>query len=270
VEEVGVFLIAGVVGYGALRWSFFLKTKLRGTFDEVLPYVLILGFAILCGAYWVAPWLGALMNLATIKTGISFQCPKDGLLENISWRDVDAVWMAAPVSLLVALVIDGVVLLRIGVKSKTWGRELLSLAAGFVLIDQIEEDGDDFEQFRMGATYEDRQILVTLTNNRLYYGQPTFEPRHPKKLVDHGSYRQLRMEPLLSGYRDKEKLQVYFTDMHPVGREKPSLLEIPYDKILSLQTVDPDFLMDNAKMEPQVSALFFSEETSKKPPSSQK
>jgi hypothetical protein len=71
-------------------------------------------------------------------------------------------------------------------------------------------------------------------------------------LLSHGNFRHLRLVPLLSGYRDNERKKVTLTDSHPAhdGSSKSrSLIEIPYDQIVSLQLVNASFLFQNAVMD---------------------
>jgi hypothetical protein len=284
VEEIGVFLVAAVVGFFTLERSFILKTKLHGSFDEVLPYVLGLGFLVLSIGYWLAPWLGSLMNLATQITGVSFKCPAGGLMEKVSWRDIDAVWVAILLFPLVGASFDLLgfvgfswtyrhVFLRAsrrGLVKNRWGLMRKQFKQNAIR-KVIEEEGDDLQKLQLVATTTQRNLLVTLTNNRIYYGIPTFEERHPKRTFRHGCYRQLQLQPLISGYRDKAEKRVHLTDAHPPpiksGSTGPiSLLEIPYDKIVSLQYVDSKFLIDNAEIDPRLKTFFDEQAKKRKKP----
>jgi hypothetical protein len=270
VEEIGIFLICAVVGFTALRQSFFLKNKLHGSFDEVLPYILGLGFVVLSAAYIASPLIPWGIGFLPQWLGKIFQCPTDGLMANVSWRDIDAIWIAWIFARSFAWIIDSCARVHFVFTTRffKWG-QVNEAFKEHLLRRIIEDEGDDFQKLQLVATTTERKLLVTLTNDRLYYGIPRFEARHPKRLLHHNAYRQLRLLPLLSGYRDRVTKKVCLTDAHPPSSRNTkiasheSLLEVPYDKIVSFQYVDVKFLMANVKISDDLKS-YFKEQAAKK------
>jgi hypothetical protein len=119
----------------------------------------------------------------------------------------------------------------------------------------ISEEGDDFQRLQLESFGRREHVLVTLSNQRIYYGITTFEARHPKVRASHGEFRQLQIIPLISGFRDNKTKGVHLTDAHPPSFEKKrqtsktklrSMIDIPYSQIVSMQFVDTAFLLKNA------------------------
>jgi hypothetical protein len=229
-----------------------------------------LGFIVLSAAYLTAPLIPWGIELLPQWLEKVFQCPTDGLMANVSWRDIDAIWIAWIFARCFAWFVDFCA--RIHFVFTTgffkWG-QVTEAFRKHLLRQIIEDEGDDFQKLQLVATTTERKLLVTLTNDRLYYGMPRFEARHPKRLLHHNAYRQLRLLPLLSGYRDRVTKKVCLTDAHPpsIGKTKnasqESLLEVPYDKIVSLQYIDVKFLIANVKISPDLKA-FFKDQAAKK------
>jgi len=264
VEEIGIFLICAVLGYATVRLSILLKHKLHGSFDEVLPYIIILGSVVLYVGYGLAQFV-ARFALSVEWPGIlSFTYPDKGLLSLMSAEDVNAMFSSLIVAFIVAKIIDlfAVWLYARMTKKLSFKQIFLSprLTASryekYLLSRIIAKDGDDFQKLQFDAVRRRQYLLVTLTNQRIYYGMSTFEARHPQLVSSHGDFRQLQIIPLLSGYRDNDKRKVHLTDTHPPtfrrktttqkARLGPSLIEIPYAKIVTMQYVDISFLLKNA------------------------
>lgn len=276
-EEIGIFLVCAVIGFAAARTSVTLRNKLHGSFDEVLPSVVILGAGILYLGYGLARPIDHLaLWVEKHATFLHLEVHEKGFVSLLSWRDIDAMFGGLFLAAVVGRAIDRVAVFDFVRKRKnlhyvhfvTRYKIVRSMYIDTVLASIIEEEGDDFHKLLLQADREKKRILVTLQNHRLYYGIAVFKHRHPKLLGSHLAYRQLRLVPLLSGYRDNTERKVCLTDMHPPFMDSTSkkassrsVVEIPYSHIISLQFVDVRFLLNAAQKTPAFMQLLQEQKT---------